>query len=172
MPVARGPQINARSAIAVGIAGVVFALLLGAGVIWLAGSGSNVKIQLGDTDFDAGAPNPISKEIADNGPLLYSDVGGGARDIILNHLGNDPQTGWFSFAARPTDQPRTCFFEWNAAKGLFELTSADESTSCSDTTADATGVGDGVLRYPVRIGSNGSVRVDINLISQKTEEGQ
>jgi len=172
MPVARGPQINARSAIAVGIAGVVVALLLGAGVIWLAGSGSNVKIQLGDTDFDAGASHPISEEILDNGPLLYSDVGGGARDIILNHLGSDPDTGWYSFAARPADQPRTCFFQWNESTGVFELTSADDSTSCSATTADATGVGDGVIRYPVIVDSNGSVRVDINLLSQQTEEGQ
>ncbi len=172
MPVARGPQINARSAIVVGIAGVLAALLLGAGVIWLAGSGSNVKIQLGDTDFDAGASHPISEEIADNGPLLYSDVGGGARDIILNHLGDDPDTGWFSFAARPANQPRTCFFQWNPAKELFELTSADDSITCSDATADATGVGDGVIQYPVKVDSNGSVRVDINLLSQQTEEGQ
>jgi len=75
MPVARGPQINARSAVVVGMAGVVVALLLGAGVIWPAGSGSNVKFQVGDTDFDAGAAGRIAAEIVDNGPLLYSDVG-------------------------------------------------------------------------------------------------
>jgi len=172
MPVARGPQINARSAITVGIAGVVAALLLGAGVIWLAGSGSNVKIQLGDTDFDAGASHPISKEIADNGPLLYSDVGGGSRDIIVNHLGSDPDAGWYSFAARPADQPRRCFFQWNESSLVFELVSADDSTVCSDATADSTGVGDGVTQYPVVVDSNGSVRVDINLISQQTEDGQ
>jgi len=172
MPVARGPQINARSAITVGIAGVVFALLLGAGVIWLAGSGSNVKVQLGDSDFNAGASHPISAEIADNGPLLYSDVGGGARDLILNHLGDDPDSGWYSFAARPAGQPRACFFEWNKTTGVFELSTTDESTTCSTATADATGVGDGVTQYPVAVDNNGSVRVDINLLSQQTEEGK
>jgi len=170
MPVARGPQINARSAIVGGIAGVVVALLLGGVVIWLANSGSNVKIQIGDTDFDAGSYRAIAVEIADNGSLLYSDVGGGRRDIRLNHLGEDPAAGWYAFDARPADQPRACFFEWDDSKDLFSLSTADDSIECSDATVDATG--DGVAQYPVTIDDNGSLRVDINLISQDQQDGQ
>ncbi len=168
MPVARGPHINARSAIIVGVVGVVMALLMGAAIIWLAGSGSNVRIQLGDTDFDAGSAFAQSDEIAENGPLLFSDVGGGRRDIILNHLGDDPKSGWYSFEARPADQPRDCFFVWDVANAVFVLTTTNDSLTCSDATVDATG--DGVSQFPVTIDDNGSVRVDINLLSQDQQE--
>ncbi len=168
MPVARGPHINARSAVIVGVAGVVIALLMGGAIIWLAGSGNNVRIQIGDTDFDAGSAFKQSDEIAANGPLLFSDVGGGRRDIILNHLGDDPKSGWYSFEARPADQPRDCFFSWDATAAMFVLTTTKDSIRCSDVAVDATG--DGVSQFPVIVDDNGSVRVDINLLSQKQQE--
>ena len=81
MPVARGPQMNARSAILVGITGVMIAVVLGGGVLFLANQSENVELQLGDTDFDAGQIGRISEEIDDRGPILYSDVAGRSRDI-------------------------------------------------------------------------------------------
>ena len=70
MPVARGPQMNARSAILVGITGVMIAVVLGGGVLFLANQSENVELQLGDTDFDAGQIGRISEEIDDRGPIL------------------------------------------------------------------------------------------------------
>ena len=90
MPVARGPQMNARSAILVGITGVMIAVVLGGGVLFLANQSENVELQLGDTDFDAGQIGRISEEIDDRGPILYSDVAGRRRDLILQHLGDVP----------------------------------------------------------------------------------
>ena len=110
MPVARGPQMNARSAILVGITGVIIAVVLGGGVLFLANQSENVELQLGDTDFDAGQIGRISEEIDDRGPILYSDVARRRRDIILQHLGDDPEAGWFAFDARPIGAPRDCFF--------------------------------------------------------------
>ncbi len=164
MPVARGPQISAKSAIIVGIAGVAAALLLGAGVIWLAGSGGNVTVRIGDTDFDAGSSQVMAEEIADNGPLLFADVGGGRRDIIVQHLGDDASSGWFAFEARPADQPRGCFYQWDPTTQTFNLTGADSSIVCPDITVDATGEGAG--QFPVVVDDGGSVRVDINFNSE------
>ena len=46
MPVARGPQMNARSAVLVGLTGVMIALVLGGGVLFLANQGGDVEIRL------------------------------------------------------------------------------------------------------------------------------
>ena len=106
MPVARGPQMNARSAVVVGLTGVAIAIVLGGGVLLLASRGGDVEIQLGDTDFDAGQIGRISEEIDDRGPILYSDVAGRSRDLILQHIGDDPAAGWLAFNARPLGEPR------------------------------------------------------------------
>jgi hypothetical protein len=165
MPVAKGPRINARSAVLVGITGVMIALVLGGGVLLLASRNSNVEIQLGDTDFDAGQIGRISAEIDDRGPILYSDVAGRSRDLILQHLGEDSEGGWFAFDARPTGQPRDCFFEWNADRALFELITVADDTTCRDVTMDERGnLSDGTVidTYPVSVDEAGRVRVDLN----------
>jgi len=167
MPVAHGPQMNARSAVLVGLTAVMIALLLGAGVVWLASSGGEVEVQLGDTDFDAGQIGRISTEIADRGPILYSDVAGRSRDIILQHIGDDPEAGWYAFNARPVGEPRDCFFTWNPGAGRFELgTSTDEV--CASVTMTETGrlsTGELITTYPVTIDESDRVHVDINFDS-------
>ena len=157
MPVARGPQMNARSAVLVGLTGVMIALVLGGGVLFLANQGGDVEIRLGDTDFDAGQIGRISQEIDDRGPILYSDVAGRSRDIILQHLGDDPEAGWFAFDARPLGEPRDCFFEWNEE---------------ADVTMDERGnlsTGELILTYPVTIDDGNNVRVDINADAEADE---
>jgi hypothetical protein len=166
MPVARGPQMNARSAILVGITGVMIAVVLGGGVLFLANQSENVELQLGDTDFDAGQIGRISEEIDDRGPILYSDVAGRSRDIILQHLGDDPEAGWFAFDARPIGASRDCFFEWNSDAERFDLVLADRSDAdCADVTMDERGnlsTGELIQTYPVTIDDDNNVRVDIN----------
>ena len=174
MPVARGLQMNARSAVLVGFTGVMIALVLGLGVIWLAGSGGDVEVQLGDTDFDAGQIWRISEEINDRGPILYSDVAGRSRDIILQHLGANPETGWLAFAARPLGQPRDCFFQWNPDSGRFDLIAGADDTECAEVTMDAEGnlsTGDSILSYPITIDEKNNVRVDINYDSDDESTG-
>ena len=153
MPVARGPQINARSAVLVGATGVVVALLLGGLVLWLASTSDQVDLALGDTDFDAGSITAISREIDDRGPILYSDVGSrGSRDIILQHLGSDPETGWVAFAARRTEDPRDCFLEWGDDAREFTLTSTT-GTECDAVTVDEAGTGLPQYRVEIRAGT-------------------
>ncbi len=153
MPVARGPQVNARSAVLVGLVGVAIAVLIVVAVLWLADSGGNVEVNLGDSDFRDLDVGRISAEIADGGPILFSDVAGGDRDIILQHLGTDPDTGWLAFDARRPGDRRDCFFQWKDVSSTF-VNTCDESD-----VVDAGGTG--LNQYPVQV-EDGEVRVDIN----------
>jgi hypothetical protein len=149
MPVARGPQINARSAVLVGITGVVIALLLGAMVVWVARSSDTVTVQLGDTTFDAGFTGRISEEIAARGPILYADAGSkGARDIFLQHIGDDPAVGWLAFEARRGIDPRDCSAVWNPDRRTFTLVS---STDFECETVTFNELGCGLDRLPVAV---------------------
>jgi len=169
VPVAQGPQINARSAVVVGLSGVFIALLIGAMVLWSARS-NDVTIQLGDSDFNAGSATAISAEILDRGPILYSDVGsGGSRDIILQHVGSDPETGWIAFAARRTEDPRNCFLEWQPDDTVFVLVSSSDEPCDDDVEVDAAGTG--LLQYPVEVIDN-EIRVDLNFEEDQIEEGR
>lgn len=153
VPVARGPRIDLRSVLIVGLAGVVVAAALVVGVLWLAQSGGEVEIRLGDSDFRDLDADRISAEIADRGPILWPDVASGSRDIILQHQGEDPDTGWLAFEARRPGQSRDCFFEWLPEQGLF-------SNTCDrDDTVDAQGTD---LRHFEVVVVDGDVRVDIN----------
>ncbi len=165
MPVARGPQMNARSAVLVGLTGIVIAVVLGGGVLFLASQGGDVEITLGDTDFDAGQIGRISEEIDDRGPILYSDVAGRSRDLILQHLGDIPEDGWLAFDARPIGEPRDCFFQWDADAQRFDLITITGDVECADVTMDERGnlsTGGTIDRYPVSIDDDKNVRVDLN----------
>ncbi len=175
MPVARGHQFNARSALLVGFTAVMIAIALGVGVIWLAGSGGDVEIQLGDADFDAGQIGRISAEIADRGPILYSDVAGHSRDLILQHLGDDPEFGWLAFDARPDGEPRDCFFEWSSATRQFRLVTTADSIECAPITMDEAGMlsnGEPIRSYPITIDKGDNLRVDINFDTDTEEHNQ
>jgi hypothetical protein len=118
MPVERGPTINLRSGLILAVSGVVIAGALFVFVSWLAGSGG-VEVQLGDDEFEDLQTDRIAAEIDDGGPILFSDVAGGSRDIILQHLGDELTEGWYAFDAQRPGAPRDCFFEWQPEQELF-----------------------------------------------------
>ncbi|MEQ8842454.1 MAG: hypothetical protein RIB98_15835 [Acidimicrobiales bacterium] len=149
MPVARGPQISARSAVIVGITGVVIALLLGAMVFWVARSSETVQVQLGDTQFDAGFIGRQSEEIAARGPILYADAGSqGQRDIYVQHIGDDPEVGWLAFSVRRPADPRDCSAAWDPDRRTFTLQSSTD-VACDIVTFNELGCG--LERFPVGV---------------------
>lgn len=153
MPVSSGPRPSLRAAVMVGLAGVVVALGLVGAVLLLTRTGTDVEIRLGDRDFRDMEIGRISAEIDDRGPILFGDVADGSLDIILQHIGDDPETGWFAFEARRAGQSRDCFFRWRPEQ-------ADFVNTCDpDDTVDATGTG--VRQFEVAV-VDGDVRVDIN----------
>lgn len=96
---------------------VVAALLIGLVAVRL-GQQSG-RLVLGDVDFSSLRADNMAEEIAENGPILWPDVGGGSRDIWLQHLGDDIDTGWTAFDARAVGEPRECNVRWQASDQTF-----------------------------------------------------
>lgn len=154
MPV-QGGSPRLRTAFLVALAGLVAGLGLLALVLWL-GSTGGVEVQLGDDTFEAGDAERIAAEITDRGPILYSDVAGGSRDIYLNHIGKDPATGWHAFSAQQPGAERDCYLTWDSEAEQFV-------DPCDGATFPADGAG--LTRYPVYLRDDGSrVVVDLNRV--------
>lgn len=120
----------------------------------------DVTIRLGDERFDAGRVDRIAAEIDDRGPILYSDVAGGTRDMILNHLSEDPESGWVAFEARRPGAERDCALRWDADREVFA-----ETTDCGGATFPPDGAG--LQQYPVEV-VDGSIVVDLNAEARAT----
>jgi hypothetical protein len=111
-----------------------------------------VEVKLGPDRFDAGSAEDQAAEIAENGPILFSDVAGKQRDIYLQHVGSDAHSGWLAFDAREPGASRDCFLEWRAETGQFV-------DRCDGSTVNATG--DGLTQYSVEVTDGGRVVIDL-----------
>ncbi len=149
-------KITPRTLAIVATSGMIAALGLLAFVLLsvpkLSESG-RIEIKLGSDKFDAGNNERRAASIAADGPLLFSDVAGGQRDIILQHLGDDPNAGWYAFEARRPGQGRECFLRWNTERREF-----DDQCGGSPVAAD----GAGLVQFPIEITEKGNVIIDLN----------
>lgn len=156
MPVLESRKRTSRS-IVLGVAGVVvgvaLVLLLFVVAIPSLTESGKVQVKLGSDTYDAGSASARARNIADGGPLLFSDVSSGKRDIWLQHTGDDDATGWSAFDARRPGQGRSCTLEWRSG-------SQDFRDPCDGTIVPADG--DGLLSYPVTITDKGKVVIDLN----------
>lgn len=148
MPVEQRSRISQLTGVLIAVGAVVLAIGVSWGLLRLASGGDGpVKIQLGDEDFDAGQVERIAAQIADGGPVLYSDVSGrGQRQPIwVNHFGDDATTQWYVFSAIAPGAPEDCFLTWNTSENLFEERQPDPDEPramgeiCRDITFSATG---------------------------------
>ncbi len=152
-PVERSGHHAGRAAL-VALVGVVV-LFVAIGVVTLSLKDRNSPdLQLGDQTFKAGRAATLAERIADTGPRLYADVSGRKdRDLILQHLGDDPETRWHAFLAAPIDKPRDCTWEWQPDERLFRA-------KCDpDLVAPADGAG--LPQFKVTV-IDGRVDVDLN----------
>lgn len=132
-PVEQRTSSSTTTAVLIGIAGVVAAI----GLMWfmvnLANQGGDsVQVRLGDDRFDAGHLDDRAESIAKDGPVLWPDVAGRSRDIYLQHLGDDPETGWSAFSAQAAGKPRDCFLQWLADDEEFEDCDGDRFPADGD----------------------------------------
>jgi hypothetical protein len=173
MPVARRQGHTGR-ALAVAVAGVVLALGLAFGVALLANQGGpggeahgGLEVRLGDDVFPAGEAESLAEQISDGGPILFSDLVGGERDILLQHLADDPRRGWLAFAARPAGAPRECTVQWQADDDQFALLDGDGQVTgnCDGQTFPPDGTG--LPQYPVDL-RDGGLYVDLNAADRST----
>jgi hypothetical protein len=107
-----------------------------------------VQVQLGPDSYDAGLAVDRADEIADRGPILLPDVAGNDRDIYLQHVGEDPNAGWFAFDARESDASRDCSLEWRGAARTFY-------DPCDGSSVGETG--EGLTQYSVEVTDAGRV---------------
>jgi hypothetical protein len=164
-PVARS-RGHAGRALAVSVVTVSVLLGVAAGLAIL-GSRGEVEVRLGDETFGGQRAERLADEIARSGPILYPDVAGGDRDIVLQHRGDDPDEGWLVFAARPPGTPRECTIRWSSDDGVFRLLDEDGETSdvCDGTEFPADGAG--LPYYPVEV-RDGRLDVDLNAEQRAT----
>jgi hypothetical protein len=165
-PVARS-QGHAGRALLVAAVGVVVALGIAAGVAALANRGS-VDVKLGSETFADQDADDAAERVAEDGPILYADTAGGDRDIVLQHLGDDPETGWIALAARPAGVSRACTIQWDADDEVFRLldSSGGESDECDGREYSAGG--EGLPTYPVTVDADGNLDVDLNAADRAT----
>ncbi|HEY8525806.1 MAG TPA: hypothetical protein VIL48_12615 [Acidimicrobiales bacterium] len=168
-PVARS-QAHAARVLAVSAVAIALALTTAFGVAVLANRGS-VEVRLGDDTFAGQDAEDAARQIAESGPILYPDAGTGDRDIILQHLGDDPETGWLAFAARPAGSPRECTLQWQEDDEVFLLLDPEGERRGACDGREVPADGEGLTQYPVRV-RDGELDVDINAADRtSTTEG-
>jgi len=133
--------------------GIILVLVLFVVAIPSLTESGKVQVKLGSDTYDAGPASSRASNIAKDGPLLFSDVSSGKRDIYLQHIGDDNNSGWFAFDARRPGQPRDCTLRWQSS-------SSDFHDPCDGTIV--TGDGSSLPSYPVTITDEGKVIVDLN----------
>ena len=133
----------------------VVLLVLGAGAFALLNRNTpSGDLRLGDQTFQGGSAQRLADEIAERGPIFYGDVSGNKeRDIILQHLGDDPDEGWHAFRAAPVDKDRSCTWQWQPEEELFRA-------KC-DASLTAPADGEGLQQFPVKV-RDGRLDVDLN----------
>ncbi|MGH9258513.1 MAG: hypothetical protein ACRD08_01250 [Acidimicrobiales bacterium] len=160
---------HAGKALAVAAVGVVVALAVAFGVAQLASQGK-VDVRLGSDTFANQDADEIAEEIADTGPILYADTAGGDRDIVLQHLGDDPRQGWIALAARPPGVSRDCTIQVPSRNrdDPFRLLDADGEVSGECDGREFPPDGEGLPSYPVTVDADGKLDVDLNAEDRAT----
>lgn len=130
-----------------GLAGVVAAIALFFLVVSL--TGNDVEVRFGSDRFEVGPAAARAAAIArDETPLLFNDPSGGGRPIWVQHLGDDPETGWLAFDA----QVGGCALDWDREAQEFV-------DHCTGTRYPQDG--QGLAQYPTTV-EDGNVVVDVS----------
>ena len=153
MPIERRSSSAQIRSILIAIVTVVFVATLGYAV-FRAATGQKTSVTKGSDGgrWNTGTAQTKADEIAERGPILIPDPAGAQRlPIYISHLGNDPDTGWYVFEARPPDAPDDCFISWDR--------DAEEFTApCVDDTYPADG--DGLRSFEATVTKDGDLIID------------
>lgn len=154
---------HAGRALAVSGMGVAVVLLVLWGASVFTSNQSSFDVRLGDQTFQGGNAETLAEEIDEQGPIIYGDISdsgsSGTRDIILQHLGDDPEEGWYAFRAQPPDRSRECTWNWQPDEELFRAQCDESLTAPAD--------GEGLESYPADV-VDGKLDVDLNFDRRET----
>lgn len=152
MPVSEGPTLNIRRSLIYVLASLALGVGLLVLVVTLAGSG-DVQFKLGDDVFEVGDAEAFADRIGDDeAPIPFSSLSRN-RPIYLQHIGDDPATGWYAIDARSPSDPDACVLEWSIDD--------QEFVDACDRSATFPPDGEGLLRYGVTVDADGRVVVDL-----------
>lgn len=154
MPVEQRDPRQTVKAVSLGVAAVAAAVGFLIFVLWATDRGG-VEIALGDDVFEAGRADIIAEAIEEGGPIRYADLLGGGQNIILQHVGTDPDEGWFAFDLIRPGQPADCQLEWDAEAFNF--------TDPCDDSVQIPAAGGTQTNYPVSIDEDGRLLIDFRL---------
>jgi hypothetical protein len=168
-PVARSQGHTGR-ALVVAAAGVIVAIGVAAALAVLANRGT-VDVRLGSETFAKQDAEDAAERVAEGGPILYADTAGRDRDIVLQHLGDDPEEGWIALAARPPGVSRECTIQWDRADEIFRLLDSSEKVSGECDGRQFPADGEGLPMYPVTVDADGNLDVDLNAAERTTSTG-
>jgi hypothetical protein len=147
--------------------GVVLAVGIAFGMAALASRGS-VEVRLGSDTFVAGRAEDLAEAVGEDGPIPFADTAGGERDIVLQHLADDPEEGWVAFAARPPEVSRACTVQWDADDEVFRLLDAEGGVSGECDGTEFPPDGTGLPAYPVTVNDDGRLDIDLNAAERAT----
>ena len=129
---------------------VLTAILVVVFVLRLARS-PGAKVNLGDQEFSVGRDTVFAAAIAaDKRPLFFPALRG-SLTLYVQHIGADPGHGWLAFSAQAPGRPGRCLVRWTVA--------AQEFTDCTGVGYPPSGAG--LVQYPVRVDSGGTVIVNL-----------
>ncbi len=152
MPVASGPKITPLRAVVYSVISIGLGVGLVFAVVSLAGS-DQIEVKLGDDDFNAGNAENLAAEIAEGGPIFWPPLSRN-RAIYSNHIGDDPEKGWFAFDAQSPGATGNCVVEWKDDRHLFV-------DNC-DPTLVYSATGEGLTQFGVWVDDDGDLIVDVN----------
>jgi hypothetical protein len=142
------------------VLGIILVLVIFVFAVPTLTESGKVEVKLGSDTYSPGSAEAKARTIAEDGPILLPDVSGrNERDIYLQHLGDDPATGWYAFDARRPGQPRDCSLEWRAEAQQFQ-------DPCDDTVVPADGTG--LIAYQVTVTEDGNLVIDLNTDDEGT----
>jgi len=151
MPVARS---DPRRATIIGIVGIVVSVVMIVVVLVANNLGSDrTTTQSSRSKFEVGSAQSLAKSVNEDGPLFFNDTATGSRPLVVQHLGDDPNTGWLAFDAATG----SCVLTWDAG--------AHEFTDCNGKRYPADGRD--LHHYPVAV-TNGNVVVDLSVNATTT----
>ena len=155
MPVAKS---DPRRATIIGVIGVVVGTVMIVLVLFagnLGGGGDDVKTSSSRSQFDVGLAKERAANISDERtPLLFQDPVEFERPIFVQHLGEDPASGWRAFDAANG----TCVLTWHRETQDF--------TDCNGKRYPADGTG--MHQYPAKVNEDGHLVVDLSLDATTT----
>lgn len=152
MPVEKRDTKQTIRGVVLGLAAVGAAVGFLVLVLWFTNRGG-LEIALGDDVFDAGRADIIAREIAEDGPIKYASLAGTNQHIILQHLGEDDQVGWYAFDLLAPGRPVDCQLDWEPVTQRF-------LDSC-DPTIEFPATGYGQPGYEVSIDDDNHVIVKL-----------